>query len=133
MGCKDCGTTTCYADDTSYSCSDFDPARLSEKLTSQYGVMSDFLINNQLKLNDDKTHLMVMTTSQKRSKFDQNDAVFLITPSEVIEQSESEKLLGALIHQDMKWGEHILNNDESLVRSLNKSWSIKEGGKSCKF
>jgi hypothetical protein len=119
MGCKDCGTTACYADDTSYSCSDSDPARLSEKLTSQYGVMSDFLINNQLKLNDDKTHLMVMTTSQKRSKFDQNDAVFLITPSEVIEQSESEKLLGALIHQDMKWGEHILNNDESLVRSLN--------------
>ena len=59
---------------------------------------------------------MVMTTSQKRNNMDQNDYVFLITPSEVIEQSESGKLLGALIHQDMKWGDHVLNNDESLVR-----------------
>ena len=119
MGCKDCGTIACYADDTTYSCSDSDPARLSEKLTYQYGVMSDFLINNQLKLNDDKTHLMVMTTSQKRKNLDKDDSVFLITPSEVIEKSESEKLLGAWIHEDMKWAEHILNNDESLVRSLN--------------
>ena len=119
MGCKDCGTTACYADDTTYSCSDSDPARLSEKLTYQYGVMSDFLINNQLKLNDDKTHLMVMTTSQKRKNLAQDDSVFMITPSEVIEKSESEKLLGAWIHEDMKWAEHILNNDESLVRSLN--------------
>ena len=37
----------------------------------------------------------------------------------MIEKSESEKLLGAWIHEDMKWAEHILNNDESLVRSLN--------------
>ena len=78
--------------------------------------MSDFLINNQLKLNDDKTHLMVMTTSQKRKNLAQDDSVFMITPSEVIEKSESEKLLGAWIHEDMKWAEHILNNDESLVR-----------------
>ena len=75
MGCKVCGTVACYADDTTYSCSDSEPERLSEKLSNKYRVLSEFLVNNQLKLNDDKTHLMVMTTSQKRVKMSNNDIV----------------------------------------------------------
>ena len=47
-----------------------------------------------------------------------NDLVQITTPTEVIDQSVTEKLLGAWIHQDMKWAEHILNNKESLVHSL---------------
>ena len=31
-----------------------------------------------------------------------------------------EKLLGAYIHEDMKWTEHIMTNDDSLIKSLNK-------------
>ena len=118
MGCEKCGTVACYADDTTYSCADSDPVRLTEKLSSKYMAMSDFLISNQLKLNDDKTHLMVMTTSQKRKKMDQSAIVQIRTPTDLIDQSETEKLLGAYLHQDMKWGEHILDNKESLVSSL---------------
>ena len=58
MACKSCGSLTCYADDTSYSCSSKDPDILTEKLTAKYKVMSEFLVNNRLKLNDDKTHLI---------------------------------------------------------------------------
>ena len=118
MGCKDCGTVACYADDTTYSCADSDPVLLSQKLSAKYRVLSDFLISNQLKLNDDKTHLMVMATSQKRLSMNLTSSVQLITPTEVIDQSETEKMLGAWLHQDMKWAEHITDNDESLVRSL---------------
>ena len=81
-------------------------------------MLSEFLVNNPLKLNDDKAYLMVMTTSQKGSTMGNNDFVQITTPTEVIDQSETEKLLGAWIHQDMKWAEHILNNKDSLVRSL---------------
>ena len=42
----------------------------------------------------------------------------IVTPTEVIDSSEVEKLLGAWLHQDMKWAEHISGNKESLVRSL---------------
>ena len=49
-----------------------------------------------------------------------NDIVQITTPTEIIDQSETEKLLGAWIHQDMKWTEHIMNNEESLVRSLSQ-------------
>ena len=40
------------------------------------------------------------------------------TPTEIIEPSCAEKLLGGWIHQDMKWSEHLLDNETSLVKSL---------------
>ena len=115
---KDCGTVACYADDTTYSCADSDPVLLSQKLSTKFRVLSDFLISNQLKLNDDKTHLMVMATSHKRLSMNlASSAVQIVTPTEVIDQSVTEKMLGAWLHQDMKWTEHITDNNESLVRS----------------
>ena len=42
----------------------------------------------------------------------------IVTPTEVITPTESEKLLGALVHQDLKWTEHILNGDDALVTGL---------------
>ena len=120
LGCKDSGTVTCYADDTTYSYADEDPDSLSQNLSDKYKVMSDFLVSNQLKLNDEKTKLMVMTTSQKRPKLNQLSPVVINTPTEVIEKSETEKLLGAWLHQDMKWAEHVVGNEDCLVRSLNR-------------
>ena len=61
-----------------------------------------------------------MTTSQKRRKNDPNNLVQLRTPGKLIVPSKREILLGAWIHQDLKWEEHIQNNEESLLRSLNK-------------
>ena len=92
---------------------------MTEKLSNKYKLLSDFLVSDKLKLNDDKTHLMVMTTSRRRAYRLRDTQVVLRTPTEIIESTECEKLLGGLLHQDMKWNEHILDNEESLVRSLN--------------
>ena len=120
MGCRCCGTVGCYADDTTYSYSDSDPEQLSLKMSSQYKVLSDFLVSNRLKLNAGKTHLMVLSTSQARLRRNRRDeaSVQITTPTEIIEQSEFEKLLGTWLHQDMKWAENIMDNNESLVKSL---------------
>ena len=122
MSCSSCGSTGCYADDTTYTCSGSDPGALSDKRTEKYKMVLDFLVSNKLKLNDDKTHLMVMSTSQARmSKTRRGTAniVEITTPSKIVTASESEKLLGCILHQDMKWGEHLQDNKESLLRSLN--------------
>ena len=37
----------CYADDTTLSCSDSDPASLSKKLSEKYRLLSDFMLNNR--------------------------------------------------------------------------------------
>ena len=107
-----------YADDTTYSCSDTDPQTLSEKLTAKYKLLSEFLISNRLKLNDDKTHLLVLTTSQTRRRSGGFQNVVISTPEAIISPTPCEKLLGAWIHQDLKWSEHLQDNDENLLKAL---------------
>ena len=97
MECKSCGSIGCYADDTTYTCSGSLSAELTEKLTNKYQLMPDILVSNKLKLNDDKTHLMVMSTSQartiRRGGSKDSSMVQIRTPSKLIEASESEKLV----------------------------------------
>ena len=81
--------------------------------------MSDFLVSNRLKLNDDKTHLLVLTTSQARRRAGLVlDDVVISTPVKLIHPTPSEKLLGAWVHQDLKWSEHLQYSKESLQKSL---------------
>ena len=117
--CQACGGLCCYADDSTYTVTGKDPEQLTEKLTKKYSVMADFLTDNKLKVNDDKTHLLVMATMQKRRTVDTN-ATRIVTPSSTVEPSSTERLLGAEIHHDMRWREHILDSDNSLVKALNK-------------
>ena len=59
-----------------------------------------------------------MSTRQKRWHMD-TTTIQISTPTATISPSSDERLLGAQVHQDMKWKEHILENDESLIKSLN--------------
>ena len=42
------------------------------------------------------------------------------TSTAIITTSKVDRLLGAQVHQDIMWKEHILENDDSLLKSLNK-------------
>ena len=104
VDCKDGVNTNicCYADDTTLTTSDNNPAALTLKLTEQYKVIAEFMINNRLKLNDDKTHLLVMSTGQQRDKAE----VKISTPSTLIKPSKTEKLLGCWVQDNLKWTEY---------------------------
>ena len=56
------GSICCYADDTTFTTTDTDPVTLTTKLTDKYKVIAQFMVTIRLKLNDDKTHLLVMNT-----------------------------------------------------------------------
>ena len=122
--CTACGNVGCYADDTTFSCTGGDLIELSDKLSNKFSTVSNFLISNRLKLNDEKTHLMVMTTSQARAMrqgtIKDSSLVTIRTPSKVIEPSKTEKLLGCWLHQDMKFSEHLVYHKESLLCSMNQ-------------
>ena len=113
------GSICCYADDTTFTTSDTDPATLTTKLTAKYKVIAQFMVTNRLKLNDDKTHLLVMTTGLDRRRAMAKTQVKIMTPSEIISPSKSEKLLGCVVHDDLKWVEHLRDNKENLIGSLN--------------
>ena len=111
------GAICCYADDTTFSMSHSDPATMSAMLSEKYKLIARYMVDNRLKLNDDKTHLLVMaTTAQTQTRGAQ---VSISTPTETIRLTSSEKLLGSWINKDLKWSAHLRNNKDNLMKSLN--------------
>ena len=114
--CSVCGGLCCFADDSTYSVGESDQDILSGNSLKKYKVIANYMTNKRLKLNDDKTHLQVMSTQQKRARGDIH--VSISTPTETIQPIKSEKLLGIYIHENMKWSEYVQDNDQSLIKQL---------------
>ena len=134
MGDDEAGSICCYADDTTLTCTDSRPAALSNKLTDQYKVIAEYMRNNKLKLNDDKTHLLVMDTGQSRDRVQAARLVEIRTPTGTIRPSSSEKLLGCWVDENLKWSEHIRDNKENLILALTtRLGAIKKIGKVASF
>ena len=118
---------------STFTVSGTDPMQLSQKISETYNTIADYLTANKLKVSDDKTHLIDMTTRQKRQHVD-TSTMSIIKPSSTVQPSSGEKLLGAFVHQDMRWKAHILCNKESLAKSLNmRKGAIKKIRKCATF
>ena len=63
--CSQCGGLVAFAVDSTITLTDSDPNRLSMKLTEKYLEVPSYFTANKLKVNDDKTQLVVMTSSKK--------------------------------------------------------------------
>ena len=96
-----------------------DSLQLSQKLSQKYNIMADFLTSNKLKVNDEKTHLLVLTSRQKRHHVDLS-SMSITTPTAIVRPSSVERLLGAHVHEDMRWKEHIMDHEESLMKALTR-------------
>ena len=81
--------------------------------------MADYLTENRLCINTDKTHLLVLCPEQKRRYID-TQAVKLTTATEVISPTSTEKLLGYTVHQNLGFGEYLLHRKNSVLSSITK-------------
>ena len=113
--CHDCGSIVCYVDDSTYSHGESDPRALSTVLSDQYRKISDYMAANKLVINGDKTHLVVIGTKKTAAGRQQ---VSINADGHEIVPSRSEKLLGGIISDDLKWKEHLLGSNQSLVSQL---------------
>ena len=100
--CTECGGICCYADDSTYSVTAATTQELSIKLDEKFKVMSSYLSENRLCINSDKTHLVIMSTRQKKSKSKEAE-VRLNTGSKIITPSRSHTLLGFKINVNMNF------------------------------
>ena len=117
--CEECGRLVCFADDSTYTVTAKDEHELSLKLSGKFQVMSEYLTENRLCINTDKTHMMVLCTEQKRRHID-TQAVMLNTGSEIIQATEVEKLLGYEVHQNLGFGTFLMTGKNSVLSSLSK-------------
>ena len=86
LHCEDCGGLTAFVDDSTYQVSAQSPEVLSEKLTSQYRRLADYMGDTGLVINDEKTHLIVMGTRKdegKRSEVRVETGTVTITPLKI--------------------------------------------------
>ena len=113
--CKSCGSTVCYVDDCTFSYGHSHPATLSEKLTAQYKIIAEYMAANKLVINSDKTHLVVMGT---RATTKYRAEVTIQAGQHIIKPTRVEKLLGGQVSENLKWRDHILGGDQSLVKQL---------------
>ena len=60
------GSLLCFKDDTTFTSIHSDHTVLSQNLENQYKSISEFLTDNGLKVNDDKTHLVVVSNGNSR-------------------------------------------------------------------
>ena len=60
----------CYADDTTLSCSSKSTEELTRKLTNKYETVATFMRDNNLKLNDDKLHLIVLDIGLSKTRYE---------------------------------------------------------------
>ena len=117
LKCKTCGKIVCYADDCTYSTSEKDPEVLKTKIETSFHKISDYMTDNKLFLNSDKTHLLIMSSARSHTLHDNFD-ITLNTGSEIIKPTGEERLLGANVTNDFLWKNHLRDGKKSLISTL---------------
>ena len=86
-----------YADDTSVYASHVDTHNLIKLLETETFVVLEWFRNNEMKSNDDKCHLLVANHSGQSLNLENN----------MIQSSDSVKLLGVIIDKQLNFKEHV--------------------------
>ena len=96
-----------YADDSTLTATGKSIPEINEKLEESCAVVSNWMVENKLKLNADKTHILTLGT-QERLRIPGNK-VTVTMDGFVLEESEEkfETLLGCSIEPNLKWYKQI--------------------------
>ena len=98
-----------YADDSTLTVTKATIEELNEDLNVNCELVSQWMYQNQLCLNADKTHLMITGTSQRLRRMDISEKLDIeMDGFKLFESAEkSEYLLGVHIQSDLKWTKQI--------------------------
>ena len=111
-------TVDAYADDSTMTATAPSTYQIGQVLTESCSVVSDWMKANKLKLNADKTHLLVVGTAE-RLRILENPVIVQMeghTISEGVDKCEL--LLGVQIQANLKWNQQIQLLHEKLQTRL---------------
>ena len=112
-----------FADDSSVTATDEQVDEIGAELTREGAKISQWMLENRLKLNADKTHLLTVGTQQRLRILPELPRV--VIDGIVIQESQdrNEFLLGCTIQNNLKWNTQVHNLQlklKSRLAGLNK-------------
>ena len=102
------GSSVLYADDDTDNVSDSDPDILQQLIQREADLSTAWVNDNKLVCSGAKTKLLIVGTKElRRSKLNnQNKTININIDGCVVEESESERLLGLIVNNRMTWEHH---------------------------
>ena len=107
------GTSVLFADDDTDNTSDKDPQELQRKIQREADRSTDWVEDNRMACAGDKTKLLIIGTRQLRAlRLDEHEEKLKVTVcGNEVESSESEKLLGIIVNNQLTW-RHYLSGEK---------------------
>ena len=101
-----------YADDNNYKLKlDKDKLKNQLKLKVKMEQIEQYMNSNGLKLNVEKTQLLIMNPGRKRM----NDDLSLLFNGHLVEPEKNVRFLGVIISNNLRWNDYILNSEKSVL------------------
>ena len=116
------GDMTTFVDDSTNYFGHENPQVVKNVTQNNYDAINEYMNSNKLKINGDKSHLIVMTRGDRvgggELAAEKRAAITLQAGGKVIRGSEQERLLGGIIHQSGSWKRFIREGKGSVVKQL---------------
>ena len=120
--CNKCGAIPCFADDATVINSSSSRQTNQQKLRQHLDTVEDFLANNKLSINKDKTTLNEIMIKQKRTRTPgQTPTLDVVDSKGEPKQLTSDKftrILGGNIGDNLSWKYHLETGEKPLLPRL---------------
>ena len=122
--CPQCGTVTCFADDSTLTISRKTRTDNQKCITDKLTKMTEFLNSNQLTVNLPKTVLIETMTHQKRPRIkDVQPKLTVRKPNgeiKTILPAKHVKLLGGYLQENSNWEAHLEGAEKALLPDIRR-------------
>ena len=112
-----------YADDTSCTSSNASMEEVINSCESNVNNLLNYMAVNKLAANDEKTHILV-TRGRMKSLY--KEKISFKIGSATVTESESEKLLGIWVSNDLKWSHHLTKLESKLKSKLHTLRQVEQ-------
>ena len=122
QNCDKCGEIICYADDASVVHASNSREENQRKLTENLDKVNNFLTENRLVMNREKTTLTEIMISQKRSKIKGTAPTLIVKDKnyeiKTLVAGKYVRLLGGNVSNNLCWTEHLEVGDKAILPRL---------------
>ena len=130
--CREEGESVLFVDDDTDCVSDANPDTLIEKMQHEADNSCDWLRDNRMCIAGQKSKLLIVGTKELKKKKCDNRELSIYVDGKLVNETESEKLLGIIVNNKITWKEHFYGeswrpageNSQGLIPQLSQRLGI---------